>query len=206
MANNSKINIPFILLLVSVVIIFVVGIQRSLPAADEQAMARQAMIERDRYFAERQRQIRARKEKENELKYLVSEIHVLKNNCKKNYGCGREQGVFELFSVGAYNEKWGESRIVDWHGPEPFKDDNRRTVPSQNSDPLRSGIITMNMNSCRNSVKQGAIYRGVDAVVVIDTNAAYIARVPITRNRYDAYDLVTCSRPDGTRGVKRIKV
>lgn len=213
MTKNIKLSIISTILLIGTALVLSLAVQRS-NHENEKVEARQAMIERDASFAERQRGVKIeyeqaqnlKNEKENELKYLARRINLLKNNCENSDGCLRKRGVIEALVLSAYNEKWGENLKIDWQGRAPFKTINNQHESNKNSDPLRSGIITMNMNACRNSVKAGANYRGVGTVVVIDTSEAYIARVPIAPNRYDAYDLVTCSRPDGTRGVKRIKI
>lgn len=101
-------------------------------------------------------------------------------------------------------QKWVHSGYVSTSKPkaQTYNSNTNRKRSSSSSN----GVTRMSMNACKASIFTMARNRGVIPVNVINTSSAYISRVPIAPSRYDAYDLVTCSRPDGTRGVKRIKL
>jgi len=96
------------------------------------------------------------------------------------------------------SDKWVHESYLSNSKPKP-----KQSVGSVSGDPLASGTRGMSMSGCKSSVYSSARYRGVSVVKLVDTNTAFIARVP-SSNGY-AYDFVTCSRPDRKRIVKRIK-
>lgn len=101
-------------------------------------------------------------------------------------------------------DKWVHEDYVS--NSKPKARTSNSNINRTRSGSLSQGVTRMSMNACKSSIFTAARNRGVTPVNVINTRSAYISRVPISSNRYDAYDLVTCSRVDRTRGVKRIKI
>lgn len=112
----------------------------------------------------------------------------------------------EWVRVSKYNapQNWVHEDYISSSKPNALP--AKRNTNRVRSDSFSQGVTRMGMNACKASIFTAARNRGVTPVNVINTRSAYISRIPISPSRYDAYDLVTCSRLDGTRGVKRIRL